>query len=118
MIDLDTLSTAELAQLVASASAELNRRMSSPVEVDVPPADLPKISFVHTPPESDQEFVAEIRAIIREAGYVKAEERRRVARLATEYPAWMKRQGIPLSAGTGEWRKLAENIRRRQRNKR
>lgn len=115
MIDLDKLSTADLARLLASASSELNRRLSSPAEIDVPAADLPPVAIEHSPPLEDQDFVEYVKAIARNGEYVKAAVRQRIALIAEQYPHWMNRQGIPLTAGTGEWRKLAEDIRRMQR---
>jgi hypothetical protein len=63
------------------------------------------------PGEDDKEFCLHIAQRLRRGDYIKADERRRVAGVAERFPDWVRRQGLPLDAGTGSWRKSSERGR-------
>lgn len=108
-MNLSKLSVTELAELIRAASLELATRMAEP-EIERIQAERPAVAL-REPPEGEKEFALRVKARALAGQYVTAEERREVARIAEEYGAWVERQGLPTSAGTGPWRKLAERSR-------
>lgn len=115
-ISITTMPDAELVRLINIASAELARRMSValpalPLEQPAPRQTVPVEMPATVPGADDKDFCLHIAQRLRSGDYIKAEERRRVAGVAEEFPGWVHRQGLPLDAGTGSWRKAAERGR-------
>lgn len=115
-ISITTMPDAELVRLINIASAELARRMSvalpalppeQPAQRQTVPVELPATA----PGEDDKDFCLHIAQRLRSGDYIKAEERRRVAGVAERFPGWVRRQGLPLDAGTSSWREAAERGR-------
>lgn len=112
-IDFHGLSTEELVTLIRRASAELANRFSPELVTSQDAAKkspaLPPTE-IRRPPEDDAAFILRIKSRVSQRGYIKAAERQRVATIATEFPQWVKRQGLPLDSGTGSWNKAREYL--------
>jgi hypothetical protein len=99
---------AELAALIRAASVELERRLASVTAVLVEPP--PRTVTIGVPDADDVDFCMYVKGLLAKGGYVKAEERARVAEIAEKYPEWVKRNQLPTSAGAGAWRRAGEYI--------
>lgn len=106
IIPLKDISTPGLLKLMRDVAAEIESRLIAPVEHRV--HDVRPVVTLRVPPDVDADFVLMIAARIKSGGYVKAGERQRVADIAQEYGAWVKRQGLPTTHNAGDWqRKIA-----------
>lgn len=102
-IQFGKLSDIELVQLIQSASEELGSRISTaPIVKRVQAVE--RVVVVREPGLDDKDFVLMIKGLLKEGGYVKAGERRRVSAIAAKYPEWVRRQGLPEDSGTGSWK--------------
>ena len=99
---LEDQSDAELLQLIAAATAELQRRQQPEV---VRVKHQPVVVTVHEPDDDDKDFALRIKSVMLSGGYVKASERARIAQIAEKFPVWVTRQRLPTVSGTGDWRK-------------
>jgi hypothetical protein len=106
-IDLEKLSAHELALLIKSASAELESRLNQTPVVQRIPA-IKKVVTLREPPEYQKDFVLMIKAALQKNTYATADERRRVAAIAAEYPEWIKRQGLPTTHNAGDWNRMRQ----------
>lgn len=110
-MNLHNMSDAELLALIAEAAQTLRGRAGAlPVSSAAQPltatARDPRIAaLISAPDEADQDFCLMLAARIRGGGYVKAHERERVAAIAQDYPAWVRRQGLPTVHNAGEWQR-------------
>lgn len=115
-IDFQSLSDAELAASIASAAAELSRRlheggrMRCPAVVQVPVVD--------EPTAEEKDFALYVAGLSRAGKYVKAHERHRLADIAARYPAWIKKQGLPSDASAGEWNRARSYLSARRERER
>lgn len=108
-IDLETLSTHELARLIKSASAELESRLNTePVVQRVPAPAL--VVILREPPAEEKDFVLMVKAATKQGQYATADERRRVAEIAEKFPEWVARQGLPTTHNNGDWRKSQQRL--------
>ncbi len=106
MINLKKLSTPALLELLRDVSREIETRLSTPIEQRVQAVE--PVVVVREPGEADKQLCLHIAQRLRRGDYIKAAERQRVAEIAAEFGAWVEKQGLPTSAGTGAWRKAAE----------
>lgn len=109
-IQISKMPSAELIRLISAASAELARR--SDVELPPPPKDLPaavqvaqKPTQVLRPGDDDADFVLYVKSRLESGDYISAADRRRVAAIAIEFGAWVRRQGLPTVHNAGDWQK-------------
>lgn len=103
-INLNTLSDIELLRLIRGATAELESRISTASIVRRVPAER-RVVTVREPDGDDKDFVLMIKAMLKSGGYIKADERRRVAEIATRFPEWARMQQVPSESGAGAWSK-------------
>jgi hypothetical protein len=59
------------------------------------------------PDEDQKDFVLVLKARLKRGEYITASERQDAAKIADEFPQWMRLQGMPSGSGTGEWRKAS-----------
>lgn len=104
-MNLADYSTLQLIELMQTISAELATRHSAPV-VERVKSEQPLI-VLREPPDDDKKFVLYVKGLAVKGAYITAEERGRVADIATDYGPWVARQGLPTERGTGPWRKLS-----------
>lgn len=102
-INLEPLSNHDLARLIREASALLAQRLDESPQIIREPAPRPVI-HVAEPSEADKDFCLYIKGVLMDGGYIKADERRRVAGIAEEYPQWVRMQGLPTRSNTAPWR--------------
>lgn len=102
-IQFSKLSDIELVQLIQAASSELGARISTAPIIKRAPA-VERVVVIREPGRDDKDFVLMIKGVLQSGAYVKAGERQRVAEIASRYPEWVRRQGIPEDSGTGSWK--------------
>ena len=105
-IPLNEISTPGLLRLMRDVAAELEARHNAPAVQHVQ-ATRP-VETVRVPPEDDADFCLMIAARVKAGGYVKADERMRVAEIALKHASWVRRQGLPTEHNTGPWRKAGQ----------
>lgn len=105
-IDLTQMSTPNLLKLLRNVSREIEARISQPIEQRI--AQEQPVSVIREPSEADKQHCLHIAQLLRHGGYIKADDRRRVAAIAQEFGPWVEKQGLPTDGGTGSWRKAAE----------
>lgn len=109
MIDLTKLSTPALLELLRDVSREIDVRVSTPVERRVHAVE--PVIVVREPGEADKQLCLHVAQRLRRGDYIRAADRQRVAEIASEYGAWVQKQGLPTDGGTGSWRKAADRYR-------
>lgn len=115
VIKLQAMSTPDLLILMREVSAEIEARLTAPVEVrESAPADPRAALVLRTPPGADKDFVLMIAGLMRGNHYVNAEQRQRVAQIAQEFGPWVERQGLPTSAGASAWQRAGQAMRARR----
>jgi len=104
---LHTLSTPELVALIQTAAAELAGRLGAVADTPARPAPpaIPPKPPVDAPGADEQDFCMYVKRLLMSGKYISADERVRVADIASRYEAWVRRQGLPTESGTGPWRK-------------
>ena len=107
LIPLKTISTPGLLKLMRDVAAELEVRLNTPEIERV--HDVRPVRTLRVPAEDDADFVLMIAARVKSGGYVKAAERQRVAEIAQEFGEWVKRQGLPTTHNSGDWRRKIES---------
>lgn len=109
-IDLASLTDQELSALIMGAMKEWASRQPGQQETQIvrQPAPKPRVITVQEPPEQDKEFVLSLKTRLMRGQYIKAGEREAVAEIASEYPQWILRQGLPTEKGTKAWRDAAD----------
>lgn len=105
-MNLSKLSQQELVELIRKASDELAARLARPEFERI--ASPKAVIVMREPPADEKEYCLMIKMLLRRGEYIRAEERRRVAEIARQYPEWVKRQGLPTESGTGAWRQAKE----------
>lgn len=105
-IDLTQMSTPNLLKLLRNVSREIEARLEQPIEHRI--AQEQPVVIVREPCEADKQHCLHVAQMLRSRGYIKAEDRRRVAEIAQEFGDWVIKQGLPTDGGTGSWRKAAE----------
>jgi len=105
IVDLAHMSTPDLLAMMRAISAEIEQRLNTPIEQREQAVQPVKI--IREPGDDDKMFCLQIAQCLRRGEYIKADERRRVAEIAQEFPAWVKKQWLPLDSGTGSWGKAA-----------
>ena len=94
-IDVTTLETPELLQLIATASSELQKRVIAGTAVIERRTAEPVVIVVNEPCKSDQELAKRILCLRRKNGFVLADERREYKRIVGGYPDWKKSNNMP-----------------------
>ena len=109
-IDLTALTAPQLAVLIVEAGALLAERLgggaTAIASVSMPPK--PRAPELDAPADDDKDFVLYVKSLVQRGQYIKADERTRVAEIALNHPAWVRRQGLPADGGTGSWRKAGQ----------
>lgn len=115
-IDFAALSDADLSALIVGAMQEWASRQDAPqgvvIERKAPPE--PRVIVIHEPPHAEKQFALSIKTQLQRGLYITAADRRQVADIATRFPEWVARQGLPTSSGTAAWRD-AKNFQSRYR---
>ncbi len=112
-IKFASISDAELAELIAGASAELHGRLVA-VGSDVirKPAPRSATIIVDEPTCDDKDFMLSVKSQMLQGQYVRSEDRSRFKAIAAAFPAWIKVQGLPDDPGGTAGRRWAErNVR-------
>lgn len=99
-IKLSTFSDAELIRLISLISTELESRLRAPFA----PETEAEAEAMMEPSRDDKDYCLRIKTRLESGSYILAAERERVAAIASEYPQWVARQGLPADKNTGSWR--------------
>lgn len=95
-IDVTTLETPELLQLIAAASSELQKRVAAGAAViERRPAAEPAVIVINEPCKSDKDLVQRILTLRRQKGFVLSGERREYKSIVAKYPDWAKSKRLP-----------------------
>lgn len=106
IIKLSEISTPGLLKLMRDVAAELETRLSQPqTRLEHP---IQEVVTVRLPSAVDQDFCLAVAKKLKSGDYIRASERNRVASIATTYPEWVMRQGLPTSHNAGDWKRQGE----------
>lgn len=114
-IDVTQLSDQDLAQLIASAMQEWAGRQTAPEQQAViqrKPASEPRVVTITEPPQDMKDFVLRIKAMVSKGALITPGERKRVVKIAEDYPDWVTRQGLPTVNDTRAWHQASEQMYR------
>jgi len=92
MIELEKLSTTDLANLISAAMNEYQRRLSAPVVMKTTELASPTVI---APTESDKAHVAACLRLLKTDGIIRAEDVREYRRIARDFADWMRLKRYP-----------------------
>ena len=96
VIDLHSLPSEDLAQLIVEAATLLAERSPS-IRLGVKTTHEPAVDYVTAPTATDQRFLATVLTSAKKGEVVRAAEKDRYAGLARDCPAWFAHKGYPAS---------------------